>query len=166
MLIFIQWQAYIITVDFNQLVTEMFRTSFQTLEVHCKVQNFIMKFTNQFAKLAFDWLLSNVQPITNFVYKPVCQFHCKFLNFATSQRSSEHFSEFSTSTEDDLEELSSFPLHVRICSTFATKHKVEKCLNNLNITRADNCMSFLEQLSVIHAFSLGEIHVCAGNLLI
>ncbi len=45
-----------ITVDFNSLFTEMFQTS----EVRCEVQKFIMKFTNQFVKLAFDWLLYNV----------------------------------------------------------------------------------------------------------
>ena len=32
-----------------------------------------MRFANQFVKFAFDWLLSNVQPIRNFVYKPACQ---------------------------------------------------------------------------------------------
>ena len=45
-----------ITVDFNSLLTEMFRT----LEVRCEVQKFKMKFTNQFVMLSFDWLLSNV----------------------------------------------------------------------------------------------------------
>ncbi len=58
-------------------------SSVKCCEVRCEAQKFVMKFTNQFVKLAFDWLLSNVQPITNFVYKPVCQFHCKFFNFAT-----------------------------------------------------------------------------------
>ena len=47
-------------VHFNSLFTEMFRTSLWTWEVRCEVQKFIMKFTNQFVKLAFDWLLSNV----------------------------------------------------------------------------------------------------------
>jgi hypothetical protein len=37
-----------VTVDFNSLFTEMFRTS----EVRCEVQKFIMKFTNRFVKLA------------------------------------------------------------------------------------------------------------------
>ena len=46
----------VIAGDFNSLFTEMFRTS----EVRREVQKFIMKFTNQFVKLAFDWLISNV----------------------------------------------------------------------------------------------------------
>ena len=53
-----------------------------------------MRFTNQ---LAFDWLLFNVYPIGNFVYKPACEFHCALLNFAmhlqSSEESLEHFSE-------------------------------------------------------------------------
>ncbi len=49
-----------LTVDFNSPFIEMFRTSFRTSEVRCEVHKFIIKFTNQFVKLAFDWLLSNV----------------------------------------------------------------------------------------------------------
>ncbi len=62
------------SVTYRYSTVEMFRTS----EVRCEVQKFVMKFTNQFVKLAFDWLLSN-QSETLFTNQLV-KFHCEFLS--------------------------------------------------------------------------------------
>ncbi len=60
---------------------------FQTSEVRCEVQKLTMKFTNQFVKLAFDWLLYNVYSqsqslFTNLLVNSI-------VNFRASQRTSE-----------------------------------------------------------------------------
>ncbi len=52
-----------ITVDFNSLLTEMFRTSFRTSEVRCEVQKFTMKWTSMFVNKVSDWLHVRKQPI-------------------------------------------------------------------------------------------------------
>ncbi len=44
-----------VTVDFNSLFTEMFRTSFRTSEIRCEVQKFTMKFDKHVCKQSF-WL--------------------------------------------------------------------------------------------------------------
>ena len=53
----------IIIVNFNLLFTEIFQTSFRTLEVHCEVQKFTMKSTSRFVNKVSNWLHVRKQPI-------------------------------------------------------------------------------------------------------
>ena len=58
-------------------------TLFQTC---CKVQKFIIIFTNWFVNNAYDWLLFVLGPIRGFVCKPALKFQYELSNFATKFR--------------------------------------------------------------------------------